>query len=295
MKKIVHEIAAKAAAVQGIHREHQAAAGEETAAALDLLEAVREAARPSLDALCSKLPTAFTADVVEDGKPPAEKRLSYGAQRGCVLLDRFGRDSDADGRHGRYFGAKLILVPTGSFALLEREGRWSSIPGDRCGWSTTLRELDATEVLDVFDASEVVAAIHRVLDAQLSGAATRRTDEALARAEKLRAVATLLSPDRTLLPGLRMTIARKLWLAGERTGYSIGDARLDVNEATEAFAAKHGGRVVWHRRHADEVTIVKTGGGEVFAISDVDGAWGVRIGLLDHLGRFQAIGGRSSV
>ena len=271
-------------------QEHRAAIAEEAEEGAAVLDAIRDATMPALAALCSPLPAGFSSAVVEDGTPPAEKKIAQREERGFVILDAFQRDSDADMRGGRYFGRLLTLLSTGTFAIVERSGTWSSRVGERSEWTTTLREVSAREVVEEFDAAEISGAIERALDAQISGAAARRTDEALQRAEKLRAISVLLEPERTVLPGLRTNIARKLWLSRQKAaGYSAGDARLDANQAADALAAKTAGRVIWRRRHVDEVAIVRTGDGRVIAIGEQAGPWGVTIGLLDERGRFQII------
>ena len=148
-------IAAKAARVGEIHQEHRAAIAEEAEEGAAVLDAIRDATMPALAALCSPLPAGFSSAVVEDGTPPAEKKIAQREERGFVILDAFQRDSDADMRGGRYFGRLLTLLSTGTFAIVERSGTWSSRVGERSEWTTTLREVSAREVVEEFDAAEI--------------------------------------------------------------------------------------------------------------------------------------------
>jgi hypothetical protein len=296
MNKITQErLRSKAAEVARTHRNLVTAVDEQTAEEVGLLHDLGELLGPALDALSSKLPGAFSAITVEDGKPKGVRKPTLREERGCILVNGFGKDSAPDGRHGRYFGQSLVLQPTGNFALLEYEGRWSAVPGETSAWNTTLRPVEPSEVTTLFGADEILRAIDRALDSHLSGSAERRADEAREAAEKIRSVRVLLAPDRMILPGLRVAMARKLWLARNRTGFPCGGPSIDPNDAAESLkrVAADGreikGQCVWRRRSADEVAVVRMADGQVVAIGDEGGAWGAVIGLLNAHGRFQML------
>jgi hypothetical protein len=281
--RFIERIAPKVRAVSSIYREHIAATEEESAAERELLLAILDCVAPALDALCSALPGSYDS--------AAEPRDQPREERGAVLINRFRRASR--GRSGVYFGDALVLLSTGQFARMEREGAWSSVADQRSWWTTTLAPLEVADVARLFGGVECLRAIDQALDAELEGAAPRRSGEALERAAKLRAVCLLLEETRVVAVGLDAAGARRLWAAGRTRGFETGTS--DPNEAATHLAGGSdglalGARVLYRCRHDNDVAIVRTEDARIVAIGIDDErtrAVAVDLGEIDAKGRFE--------
>jgi very-short-patch-repair endonuclease len=98
--------------------------------------------------------------------------------------------------------------------------------------------------------------------------------------------------DGELLPHLRPSIARKLWISRKKWPVVVGDPRQDANglamSIVDKRSGKHG-RIVHERKRVDDVAIVVMEDGAVLAIAEDGGPTAVLIGLLNAQGVFEAM------
>lgn len=89
-------------------------------------------------------------------------------------------------------GLDLVLLEDGTFARLDWSGTWTRWQGRSSVDRSELTRVPLRDVVEGWDVDELAAALHEKLTAQLAGRAPKRTASARERAEKLRAVSSLL-------------------------------------------------------------------------------------------------------
>src|SRR5262249_14139976 len=76
--------------------------------------------------------------------PPRSRRArSWACGRVDALAAILGRcaTTPPTTRAAAAFGNLFVLLESGEYALIERTRQWSSMPGERSSWTTTLRQL----------------------------------------------------------------------------------------------------------------------------------------------------------
>jgi hypothetical protein len=184
------ELATKAAGVAEVASKHEAAINAERDAEALVLQTAIDAAKPALRAVCSRMLRVDKSTSGNNGCNPVEDQ-QYFEERGLVLVDDFDKGRDTTGNRGWLGGYRIVLLSDGTLAKVEREGSWSCWQGEWTGWEATLTPMTARDVMDREELDECLKAISTALDKQISSKRDEATKAALARAEQLRALATL--------------------------------------------------------------------------------------------------------
>jgi len=178
-----------AAHCAAIEAEQQATAAE--------LQRVLDTVRPALRAVCSRVQVGYAAHHQGDVNYDQGASRQYLAERGLYL------DTDDPGpgqenpraNGGRYLGTDLFLLGDGRLAWLTYSGSWSRWQGSSSSWDADVEyvpaEMAAVEMAAQNRGPRAIAAIRAALAAQADGTKPKATTAALARAERLTALATL--------------------------------------------------------------------------------------------------------
>lgn len=191
---ILAGLKAKAIEVGVASERRDKAFNELTSAEGELLAAVVEAVRPALRAISSRIPTSGGVQAMGDVNRQRDLPTTYWEIPGfCVDDDRPGPQEDqVRDNGGSYTGADIFLLVDGTFVRLQYEGRWSRWQGSTSEWNVRASTLTATEVANITDVDEAIERLSKALDRQLEGGTERRAAKASARAEKVRAIRSLL-------------------------------------------------------------------------------------------------------
>lgn len=186
----ITEIAKLAQAAAANHEALTSALNDEREAEAAVLTAAIDAAKPALGAVCSRIKKHVASTDGNNGCNPV-KRIEYYEHRGLELVDDIYRRGDSSGNRGVYGGTRLYLLATGELAVATASGDWSRWQGE---WDTLDIEFKAVtprEAMDTFELKECLESLSKALREQAEGKAPERAKAAKARAEKLRAMATL--------------------------------------------------------------------------------------------------------
>ncbi len=185
-----NQLAGLARAVAGQHGALQSAIEDERGAEAQLLEKTVDAVRPALRALSSRLKASERTFWPDRVSTATEK--SYHAERG-ILVDGDGPTQDHPrANEGSISGQDLVLLDDGTFAVLDWSGSWSRWQGAPSSMQSALTPITARDVVENYDAENIAQNLVDRLEAQVNGKATKTTAAARERAERLRAVASLL-------------------------------------------------------------------------------------------------------
>jgi hypothetical protein len=179
----VKNLTAKAARVAAMRAAREKAFAAEKAAEVELLDSVVGSVEPALPALVSKIVGGEVGDAPWELRPV--HLLSGGGYAQGVLVGERGWKETPDG----YSGVRLFLMLDMTFLEVERTRSLST-----CGWEGQTRGLTYGQVTDDWKIEMIVQRITEALDAQIAGSSEARTQAALARAERLRALSTLMRP-----------------------------------------------------------------------------------------------------
>lgn len=187
---IPETLANLAANVAAQHDEMTAAVEEERAAEERLLGQLVEAVRPALRALSSRLLASERTFWPDNVSTATEK--DYHEERGVRLAGSGPERDHPRANRGTIEGLDLVLLDDGTFARLDWSGHWSKWQGEGDLEESTLTRVSLRDVVDGWDVDQLAATLHERLEAQMAGRAPKRTASARERAEKLRAVSSLL-------------------------------------------------------------------------------------------------------
>ncbi|HPA50134.1 MAG TPA: hypothetical protein PLP50_00915 [Thermoanaerobaculia bacterium] len=187
---IPETLANLAANVAAQHDEMTAAVEEERAAEERLLGQLVEAVRPALRALSSRLLASERTFWPDNVSTATEK--DYHDERGVRLAGSGPERDHPRANDGGIEGTDLVLLEDGTFARLDWSGSWSRWQGAASHEDSALTRISLRDVVDGWDVDQLAAALHERLEAQMAGRAPKRTASARERAEKLRAVSSLL-------------------------------------------------------------------------------------------------------
>ena len=172
------------------HVEMSDAISDERSAEEALLAQIVEAVRPALRALSNRL-RASRRVWWPDNVSTATEETHHDA-RG-IVVDGDGPQHDFPrANEGQIVGEDLVLLDDGSFARRDWTGSWTRWQGRTSVEESTLTPLTLAQVVADYDVDEIAESIRERLEEQLSGRAPKRTAAARERAEKLRAVSTIL-------------------------------------------------------------------------------------------------------
>lgn len=179
------EMRRRAERVAVVQREHDDAVISESDAELLLFDRVVEAARPALASCAARIPTYHCVDTPggrSEEWHPTELGVCVGTK---VRQLPESRDVVEISR------SDLYLTPDVRFLEAVSHG---SVSNSRAVWRVELplRRLYADEVLARYDVAEIARRLSVAIDAQLRGKLQKRATDVRARADKIRAVATLL-------------------------------------------------------------------------------------------------------
>jgi len=195
----IDEVANRVAKEDGVFRE---AIQEENRAEVELLSAVIEKVRPALPALANRIRCSCRCWWV--GSVRTENEEHHFAWRGLYLRDDkpgpCRENPTSDQNRGSYEGLDVFLVCSdkdnpdnvGRFALVEYEGHWSRWQGESDEWEATVEIVSAEQVLEHLKLERIIEVLNKALTSQLEGAKTKRSKQAIERAERVRALARLL-------------------------------------------------------------------------------------------------------
>ena len=172
------------------HAEMTSAISDERAAEEELLARIVDSVKPALRALSSRL-LASERTFWPDSVSTATER-SYHEERGVRLHGGGPSRDHPRANDGAIEGLDLVLLEDGTFARLDWTGTWTHWQGRASVDESTLTRLSLRDVVDGWDVDILAAGLHDRLTAQLEGRAPKRTASARERAEKLRAVSSLL-------------------------------------------------------------------------------------------------------
>jgi hypothetical protein len=181
----LNEIRRTAAMVAEEKAELDAAGYELRLEKAKLLEAVIEAMRPALPALCSQVGAGATFSPEGGTTVPASWRGLY-------------VDGEGPTRHlgvamrGRYGGERLLLRQDGALVILAYDGPCSDVFGEVSSWKTTERVVTVAEASETYDVDLVITRIQRALEAQATGGSPFRAAALREKAARLRALQTLV-------------------------------------------------------------------------------------------------------
>ena len=184
----------QAQAVAGEQEDLDRAIDEERTAEAAVLERVIEAIRPGLRALSGRIRTAVDrrhhADVNYHGGTTEEE---YDPRCGIRVAGSGPEEDCPRANAGSYEGCDLYLLSDGSFLELTYEGSWSRWQGSSWGWTSVATILSPREVMDEYALDPIVQTISAAVSkAATSEGRAKRSAAAKERAEKLRALTTLL-------------------------------------------------------------------------------------------------------
>lgn len=172
------------------HDAMAAAITDERHAAAEVLARAVEVARPALRAISSRVlqeRRTFWPTSVETATEE-----TYHDVRGLRLAGDGPERDHPRANDGAIEGEDLLLLDDGRFVRLTWSGSWTRWQGRSSESRSELEILTLAEVVAGWDLDEILAALAKALEAQLSGRAEKTTKAATERAEKLRAVAALL-------------------------------------------------------------------------------------------------------
>jgi hypothetical protein len=190
MEQTVSQIASLSLTVAEQHNRLTSAIGEERQAAAALLEKIVDASRPALRALSSRI-LASERVFWPDSVSTATER-SFHDERGVRLAGSGPKRDYPRANDGAVEGTDLYLLADGTFARLEWEGSWTKWQGRASEETSTLTPITALEVVADWPLEDVVDELAERLRHQLAGRAEKTTATAIFRAERLRAVSTIL-------------------------------------------------------------------------------------------------------
>jgi hypothetical protein len=155
----------------------------------ELLDAVIDAIRPALRAICSQvaLACAFTAEGTTT--EPAPWRGVHLMGDGPWLTDR---KTSPDGIRGRWGGDRLVLRDDGQLVTLRYQGPWTSVKGEVSKWTAEAAPTDAVSAAARWDLDVIIGALSDAVMAQANGAAPERTAQLRESAERIRAHVVLV-------------------------------------------------------------------------------------------------------
>jgi len=194
----INDLSEKAAAVAAQHEDLAAAVTEERGARAAVLQVALDAVRPALRALASRIKVSSRQSHLGDVNYDQVETGTHLPERGVHLdTDAVGPGRcDARANSGAFDGSDVFLLTDGRIAWLKYSGGWSRWQGSTTTWEAAVEYSTAEEAardLVKYDRDgDALKALHAALDAQLSGNATARSAAARERAEKLRAIATLV-------------------------------------------------------------------------------------------------------
>jgi hypothetical protein len=155
-----------------------------------LLESVIQALKPALPAMCSVVGLSQTYSQAGATTDPAGWRGLYLAGDGPTGFEAAVVGKKAD--RGRYIGERLMLRQDGVLVLLTYDGPWSTVPGEVSSWRATERVMTSVEALGSYDIETLIGALQEALAAQAGGGSPRRAAALREKAERLKALATLV-------------------------------------------------------------------------------------------------------
>lgn len=185
-----YQRAKRAAELAELAEEQDAAFLQETEANAALLEATVEVVKPALRALASRVQSAERT-WWPDTSCPATEQEWYDWKALRVSGDG-AEELYPQANEGEIGGRDLFLDTNGRFVEVKYKGTWSRWQGASQGWTSTYRFPAATEIAVEYFVTDILAAIDEAIAAQLKGKREKATAAALARAEKTRALVTLL-------------------------------------------------------------------------------------------------------
>jgi hypothetical protein len=187
---------AKVSAVVQQNRRLNDAIQDEREQRIALMDHVLQSIQPALPAITGRIQTHSE----RQGTSP--ERATYDDQRGLRLTGSGPLRDPPDrvnGFEGAYGGFDLFLLEDGSLMEIGYGGSWTTRVGvERSTWESYAVEVTPAEqaavhlVVERCD-GEAIEAIRDALDRQLSGKTERRIGEATERAERIRAILTLLN------------------------------------------------------------------------------------------------------
>jgi len=201
IEKSIATIARLAPAVGAAAEDSDAAREEQAEAEIVLLERVIALARPGLRAVASR-PKECEDWVDDDDDPSGEPRTARASWAGLCLTGRPGPTEERtrtpggqDRTSGPYGGTDLFLLPDGTFRSLTYSGTWSRWQDATCRWTSEDEvETVAAVIRDAWtpSLSVIVARIAEALEADARGGREKRAKTTRERAERIRALVTLL-------------------------------------------------------------------------------------------------------
>jgi hypothetical protein len=173
--------------------EAQEARAAQDAAEVLLLETLVERVRPALKALSSRITTSERVYWASKNRPMLGSETTKSEHRGCrVVGDGPSKDYPSENR-GAWEDHDLYLLTDGRWLELEYGGHWSQWQGEESKWIAKERIMTTAEVVDEYDSDTIVGAVVTALQKQADGNLPERSARMRDRAEKVRAVTTLLA------------------------------------------------------------------------------------------------------
>jgi hypothetical protein len=155
----------------------------------ELLDAVIDAIRPALRAICSQVALAGTFSAEGTTTEPASWRAVHLAGDGPRLTDR---RMSPDGLRGHWGGDRLVLRADGQLLILCHQGPWTSVPGEVSRWTAEATSTDAQTAAARWNLDTILGSLSDAVMAHANGAAPERTAQLRESAERIRALVVLV-------------------------------------------------------------------------------------------------------
>jgi len=184
-RTLVGELGQRAREIAHQREERDEAWADVRAANAEVLGAVLEAIRPAARSLGGQVPISCTVT-------PEGTSTESAPWRGLWLCGMGPAVTQKAGDVGRYGGSRYYLRDAGDLMILEYTGKWSTANGEASHWDASARVVSPTEVLAESALEPILDVLAKALEAQLGGASAKRAVQLKEKAERLRALSTLL-------------------------------------------------------------------------------------------------------
>lgn len=185
----IQELAAKAASIQ---QDLDSSIQEANEAEANAITAVIALVKPALRSISCRAKTHYRSWWV--GNTHTDKEEEYHPTRVVKLVDGMTHRKDGSGNSGSTEGTNVYLTVDGKLLKFEYEGHWSSWQGSTDEWNAEVTEITVGEAVKQFklDAEEVMKVLSGKLEEVINGKATEKAKANRTKAEKLKAIMTLM-------------------------------------------------------------------------------------------------------
>lgn len=188
----VQELADLAVKAASIQQELDNAIQTSKDAEVEAIEAIIASVKPALRSIAGRMKVQYHSWWV--GNTHTDDEVVYYHTKGVKLVDGHTYHKDGTGNSGDVRGTNVYLTVEGKLLRFMYSGYWSSWQGSSDKWEAEVEEITVGDyvVMHNGSAEELTNVLAEKFEGVINGKAPEKTKRNLERAEKLKAITTLM-------------------------------------------------------------------------------------------------------